>query len=319
MMLEVPAHAISALFMGAPWRARPDRHRRRRARMQDCLDRRGAPREVCPNRSRRCRPGCSPGPEARAVFPGPRRARRPAAGCVLAPAGRGWGGVARVRGAGFRRRPTGARRPAPAVLRGAGADRRAHAGDRARPAQLERAGARSADGGRPALRRARRRSAPPGRPVFLEARVRRAPELRAARSTRNGGARPALDAQAWAQARLTRRFALRPSGAARQAVAKATADAEAYIAGDNVWMHHVLAPDGRRLFPKGVRLLTHWNLRDQIKADYAEPDRPLALARQRLVREVMERIVIQAIPQAAAATLEGGDAARARLPLGVLR
>src|SRR5437899_6458364 len=109
---------------------------------------------------------------------------------------------------------------------------------------------------------------------------------------------PRWSRKQWAHARLTRRFAVRPSGVALQAVAKATADAEAYIAGYNVWMHHVLAPDGRRLFPKGVRLLTHWNLRDQIKADYAEPDRPLALARQRLVREVMERIVTQAIPQA---------------------
>ena len=109
---------------------------------------------------------------------------------------------------------------------------------------------------------------------------------------------PRWSRKQWAEARLTRRFALRPNGAARQAVAKATADAEAYIAGYNVWMHHVLAPDGRRLFPKGVRLLTHWNLRDQIKADYAEPDRPMALARQRLVRQVMDRIVTQAIPQA---------------------
>src|SRR3989442_1431556 len=89
---------------------------------------------------------------------------------------------------------------------------------------------------------------------------------------------PQWSRKQWAQARLTRRFALRPSGAALQAVAKARADAEAYIAGYNVWMHHVLAQDGRRLFPKGVRLLTHWNLRDQIKADYAEPDGPLALA-----------------------------------------
>ncbi|HZR08369.1 MAG TPA: hypothetical protein VFA79_07295 [Myxococcales bacterium] len=103
--------------------------------------------------------------------------------------------------------------------------------------------------------------------------------------------------QEWAEARLTRRFAVRPSGAARQAVAKASAEAEAYIAGYNVWMHHVLAPDGRRLFPKGMRLLTHWNLRDQIKADYAEPDKGLALLRQRLIREVMERIVTQTIPQ----------------------
>ncbi len=108
---------------------------------------------------------------------------------------------------------------------------------------------------------------------------------------------PRWSRKQWAEARLTRRFAVRPSGAARQAVARASAGAEAYIAGYNVWMHHVLAPDGRRLFPKGVRLLTHWNLRDQIKADYAEPDKTLALARQGLIREVMERIVTQTIPQ----------------------
>src|SRR3954469_2185076 len=108
---------------------------------------------------------------------------------------------------------------------------------------------------------------------------------------------PRWSRQEWAQARLTRRFAVRPSGAARQAVARASAEAEAYIAGYNVWMHHVLAPDGQRIFPKGVRLLTHWNLRDQIKADYAEKDKAMALARQRLIREVMERIVTQSIPQ----------------------
>ena len=100
----------------------------------------------------------------------------------------------------------------------------------------------------------------------------------------------------WAMARLTRRFALRPSGAARQAVAKAGADAEAYIAGYNLWMHHLLSPDGKRIFPKGMRLLTHWNLRDQIKADYAEKDQAQALPRQRLIREAMERIVTQTIP-----------------------
>ena len=100
----------------------------------------------------------------------------------------------------------------------------------------------------------------------------------------------------WAMARLTRRFALRPSGAARQAVAKASADAEAYIAGYNLWTHHLLSPEGKRLFPKGMRLLTHWNLRDQIKADYAEKDQAQALPRQRLIREAMERIVTQTIP-----------------------
>ncbi len=107
---------------------------------------------------------------------------------------------------------------------------------------------------------------------------------------------PAWTRKQWAEARLTRRFAQRPSGAALQAVAKASADSEAYIAGYNLWMHHLL-DKGERIFPKGVRLLTHWNLRDEIKADYADKDRALGLRRQRLIRAAMERIVTQTIPR----------------------
>ncbi len=102
----------------------------------------------------------------------------------------------------------------------------------------------------------------------------------------------------WAAVRLTRRFALRPSAEAAQARSRASAAAEAYVAGYNLWMHHVLDRDGKRLFPKGVRLISHWNLRDQIKAEYAEPDEALGLARQRLIRQVMEQIVSQTIPRA---------------------
>ena len=101
----------------------------------------------------------------------------------------------------------------------------------------------------------------------------------------------------WAAVRLTRRFALRPSAEAQQARARAAAAAEAYIAGYNLWMHHVLTRDGTRLFGKGVRLISHWNLRDQIKAEYAEPDRARGLDRQRLIRSSMEHIVSQTVPR----------------------
>ena len=101
----------------------------------------------------------------------------------------------------------------------------------------------------------------------------------------------------WAEARLTGRFATRPSGAALAQRAEAYAAAEAYIAGYNLWVHHLVGPDGQRPFPKGKRLLSHWNLRDQIKADYAEG--PEGLIRQRLIRTAMERIVTQEIPRAA--------------------
>jgi len=53
---------------------------------------------------------------------------------------------------------------------------------------------------------------------------------------------------------------------------------------------------GQRLFPLGQRLISHWNLRDQIKADYAAPEG--GLQRQRMLVQVMNRIVTQTIPRA---------------------
>jgi hypothetical protein len=107
---------------------------------------------------------------------------------------------------------------------------------------------------------------------------------------------PGWTRRQWAAARLTRRFSLRPGGDAEAARASAQAKAEAYIAGYNLWVHHLVAPDGTRPFPKGKRLLSHWNLRDQIKADYAEG--PAGLVRQRLLVAAMNRIVTQQIPAA---------------------
>ena len=59
-------------------------------------------------------------------------------------------------------------------------------------------------------------------------------------------------------------------------------------------MHHLVDAKGQRLFPAKQRLLSHWNLRDQIKADYA--DKQSGLARQRQIAQVMDRIVTQTIP-----------------------
>ena len=101
--------------------------------------------------------------------------------------------------------------------------------------------------------------------------------------------------RAWAEARLAERFARRVPAPVNQAIARAAAEADLYIADYNVYAHHVLSERGERLFPKGKRLLSHWNLRDELKALYAEPD---GLARQRAIAKVMERIVGQTIPAA---------------------
>ena len=101
----------------------------------------------------------------------------------------------------------------------------------------------------------------------------------------------------WAEARLAERFSKRVPAEVNQAIAQATAEAEQYISQYNIWAHHLITSEGRRLFPPGLRLLSHWNLRDQIKADYSEPRD--ALARQRTIQQVMERIVTQTIPAGA--------------------
>ena len=74
----------------------------------------------------------------------------------------------------------------------------------------------------------------------------------------------------WAEARIADRYARRVPAPVNQQIATALADADSYISGYNIWMHHLLDADGRRLFPAGKRLITHWNLRDELKAQYAE-------------------------------------------------
>ena len=98
----------------------------------------------------------------------------------------------------------------------------------------------------------------------------------------------------WAETRLAANFGTRVPADVQQAVSRAGAVADQYIAEYNIWMHHLLDESGQRLFPAGMKLLTHWNLRDQIKADYSDPD---GLAKQRMTQRVMERIVDQTIPE----------------------
>jgi hypothetical protein len=99
----------------------------------------------------------------------------------------------------------------------------------------------------------------------------------------------------WAEARLTDGFDTRVPASVGQAMTAAAAAADTYISNYNIYMHHLLTPDGQRLFPQGLRLISHWGLRDELKAQYADPD---GLPRQQMIRTVMERIVRQEIPAA---------------------
>ncbi len=99
----------------------------------------------------------------------------------------------------------------------------------------------------------------------------------------------------WAEARLAQRFSKRIPASVNLEVAKAAAESDQYIADYNIWMHHLLSGNGERLFPAKLRLLSHWNLRDELKANYAGGGK--GLEKQKMIFRVMERIVDQTIPE----------------------
>ncbi len=106
---------------------------------------------------------------------------------------------------------------------------------------------------------------------------------------------PSWSRRQWAEVRLAQSFSKRIPANVNLAMAQAEAQTGQYISEYNIWMHHVLDDQGRRLFPPKMRLLSHWSLRDEIKASYA--DSTNGLAKQRIIQRVMERIVTQTIPE----------------------
>jgi hypothetical protein len=106
---------------------------------------------------------------------------------------------------------------------------------------------------------------------------------------------PQWSRRQWAEVRLTQVFSKRIPADVNLAIAQAASDSAEYIAQYNIWMHHLLDQNGQRPFPPKLRLLSHWNLRDEIKADYADTQN--GLSKQRMIQLVMEHIVRQTIPQ----------------------
>ncbi|MEE9442472.1 MAG: hypothetical protein V3V99_07370 [candidate division Zixibacteria bacterium] len=99
----------------------------------------------------------------------------------------------------------------------------------------------------------------------------------------------------WVFARLGSRFSSRVPADISKNLSKVFVEADSYIGAYNIFMHHLLTSDGQRLFPHGMRLVSHWNLRDELKARYANPN---GLVNQEMVFDVMLKIINQEIPQA---------------------
>jgi hypothetical protein len=99
----------------------------------------------------------------------------------------------------------------------------------------------------------------------------------------------------WAYARLGDMFTSRVPAELQQAAAKANSDADVYISSYNIYAGHLLDKSGKKIFTENMILLSHWNLRDEIKANYNKGES--GLNKQRTIYEVMKRIISQEIPK----------------------
>lgn len=98
----------------------------------------------------------------------------------------------------------------------------------------------------------------------------------------------------WAETRLAQQFTSRVPADAAQRLYEAYVKADDYISNYNIYMHNLPDEKGQRLFPEGLKLISHWGLRDELKAQYAEAD---GLPRQQMIYDVMQKIIRQEIPR----------------------
>lgn len=100
----------------------------------------------------------------------------------------------------------------------------------------------------------------------------------------------------WAYARLADWFGQRvPADVAQNFADKITA-ADNYISAYNIMMGRLRNDAGEQLFADDMALISHWGLRDELKSNYANAD-GRGLEKQRMIYQVMQRIIDQTIPE----------------------
>ncbi|MFA6404175.1 MAG: hypothetical protein WCX31_21505, partial [Salinivirgaceae bacterium] len=99
----------------------------------------------------------------------------------------------------------------------------------------------------------------------------------------------------WAWARMGDVFSARVPAELTQAYSKASSESDLYISEYNIYMGSLVTDKGETLFPKEMVLLTHWNLRDEIKSSYGDTQK--GPEKQQMVYQVMKRIIDQNIPK----------------------
>ena len=103
----------------------------------------------------------------------------------------------------------------------------------------------------------------------------------------------AWDDKQWGFARLGDYFTARVPPRLLQEYNQASSDARMYISEYNIYAGKLKNQDGETLFPEGMKLLAHWNIRDEIRSNYGQPG---GLEKKDMLYQVMLRIINQDIP-----------------------
>jgi len=98
----------------------------------------------------------------------------------------------------------------------------------------------------------------------------------------------------WAYARLGDIFTKRIPANLQQSYSQVLSDADIYISKYNIYAGRLLDRKGEKIFPEDMILLSHWNLRDEIKSNYSKGEE--GLRKQQTIYEAMKRIITQEIP-----------------------
>lgn len=99
--------------------------------------------------------------------------------------------------------------------------------------------------------------------------------------------------QEWGYVRLGDIFTSRVTAEINQQINTATAQADNYISNYNIPMGKLLGPQFVRYWPWDMKLISHWGLRDEIKAQYAASD---GYEKQKLIYHTMLHIIKQDVP-----------------------
>ncbi len=98
----------------------------------------------------------------------------------------------------------------------------------------------------------------------------------------------------WAYARLGDLFTARVPAEVNVKVAEALTASDNYISNYNIYVGNLVDDQGKTHFPKDMKLISHWNLRDELKANYNQGEE--GLLKQQMIYEVMLDIIRQDIP-----------------------